>query len=158
MKTEKILWIVVGTLLCLGLSSSLFAADASVGTWKANISKSKYSPGPPPKSAVFTLEAAEGGVKRTGESVDAEGKKTSFSYTAKYDGKDYPVTGSDRYDSVSLKRIDDHTAESTFKKAGKTIVTSKRVLSKDGKVLTLTTSGTNAKGEKMNNVVVYEKQ
>src|SRR6266550_9519615 len=34
-----------------------------------------------------------GGIKRTGESIDADGSKTSFEYTAKYDGKDYPVSG-----------------------------------------------------------------
>ena len=35
--------------------------------------------------------------KRTGDTIEADGKKTSFEYTAKYDGKDYPVTGSDLF-------------------------------------------------------------
>jgi hypothetical protein len=42
--------------------------------------------------------------------------KTSFEYTAKYDGKDYPVSGSDLYDPIALKRLNDHTVESTLKK------------------------------------------
>ena len=57
-----------------------------------------------------------GGIKRTGESIDADGNKTSFEYTAKYDGKDYPVSGSDLYDPIALKRLNDHTVESTLKK------------------------------------------
>jgi hypothetical protein len=158
MKIEKTFLSVLATLLWLGLSSNLFAADLSLGTWKLNLAKSKYNPGPAPKSATFTLEAAEGGVKRTGESTDAEGKKTSYTWTAKYDGKDYPVTGSDRYDAVSLKRIDDHSSEIALKKSGKVITSGKRTLSKDGKVMTLTIATTNAKGEKANNVAVYDKQ
>jgi hypothetical protein len=90
--------------------------------------------------------------------VDADGKTTSFSYTAKYDGKDYPVSGTDLYDAISLKRINDHTTEATLKKDGKVVSTARRVVSKDGKLMTLTMTGTNPKGEKMKNIAVYEKQ
>jgi hypothetical protein len=51
------------------------------------------------------------GIKRTGESLDAEGKASSVTYTAKYDGKDYPVSATDLYDTISIKRINDHTVE-----------------------------------------------
>ena len=127
------------------------------GTWKLNVAKSKYTPDPPPKSATITYEETVDGIKRTGGSVDAEGKTTPFEYTAKYDGKDYPVTGPDLYDAITIKRIDDQTAESTLKKSGKAVGNAQRVVSKDGKVLTLTITGTNSKGEKMHNVAVYEK-
>ena len=59
MKVMKISISVLATVLWLGLSSNLLAADASLGTWKLNLAKSKYNPGPAPKSATFTLEAAE---------------------------------------------------------------------------------------------------
>ena len=108
-----------------------------LGTWKLNVAKSKYSPGPAPKSATVTYEAAGDGYKRTGESVAADGKKTSFEYTAKYDGKDYPIKGSENFDAIAVKRIDDHNAEATLKKAGKVVANTKRNVSKDGKVLTL---------------------
>jgi hypothetical protein len=97
------------------------------------------------------------GIKRTGESVDAEGKTMSFEYTAKYDGKDYPVTGSELYDSITIKQINNQTAEATLKKSGKVMSNARRVVSKDGKVMTLTITGTNPKGEKMHNVAVYDK-
>jgi hypothetical protein len=77
----------------LARGMSLWAANPAIGTWKLNVARSKYTPGPPPKSATITYEETADGIKRTGESVDAEGKTTSFGYTAKNDGKDYPVHG-----------------------------------------------------------------
>ena len=66
----------------LGFAATLVAADPTVGTWKLNTAKSKYSPGPAPKSATITYEETADGIKRMGESVDADGNKTSFEYTA----------------------------------------------------------------------------
>jgi hypothetical protein len=74
------------------------------------------------------------------------------------DGKFYPVTGSDLYDEISIKKIDDQNTEASMKRAGKAAVNAKRSISKDGKVMTITITGTNAKGEKINNVIVYDKQ
>lgn len=142
----------------LGLAATLVAADPAIGTWKLDVAKSKYSPGPPPKSATITYEQTADSIKRTGESVDADGKTTSFEYTAKYDGKDYPITGTDLYDAITIKRINDQTAEATLKKSGKVVSHARRVVSKDGKVMTLTMTGTNPDGKKMHNVAVYEKQ
>jgi hypothetical protein len=142
----------------LALGMTLWAADPVVGTWKLNTAKSKYTPGPAPKSATVTYEETADGIKRSGESVDADGKTSSFTYTAKYDGKDYPVSGSDLYDTIAPKRINDHTTAATLKKAGKLVHAARRVVSKDGKVMTITMTGTNAKGEKVHNVAVYDKQ
>jgi hypothetical protein len=93
------------------------------GTWKLNGAKSKYTPGPLPKSATITYKETVDGIKRTGGSVDAEGKTTPFEYTAKYDGKDYPVTGPDLYDAITIKRIDDQTTESTLRNPARQPVT-----------------------------------
>jgi hypothetical protein len=140
------------------LVGSLIAADAAIGTWKLNVAKSRYSPGPPPKSAIFTYEAIGEGIRRTGETVNADGQTISFEYTAQYDGKDYPIRGNPNADTVSLKRVNDRTVEATLKKNGKVTTTVRRVVSSDGKTLTLTMTGTNAQGQTVNNVTVYEKQ
>jgi hypothetical protein len=142
----------------LAFGITLCAADATIGTWTLNVAKSQYSPGPAPKSATITYEETADGIKRTGQSVDADGNTASFEYTAKYDGKDYPVSGSDAYDTIALKRINDRTVEATLKKSGKVVSTARRIVSADGKVMTLTITGTNAKGENMKNIAVYEKQ
>jgi hypothetical protein len=142
-------------------SQSGFAqSDPSVGTWQLNVAKSKYDPGPAPKSNTLTIEAAGQGVKVNTKGIDAAGNPTGTQYATALDGKDTPVTltGSTDYDTVALKRIDERTVEGTRKKAGKVVQTYSRVVSQDGKTMTITTKGTNAKGEKVNNVVVYEKK
>jgi hypothetical protein len=133
------------------------AADPASGTWELNLAKSKFSPGPAPKSLTRKFEVTGDNVKYDLTGMDAEGKPIHVTYTAKYDGKDYPVTGSSDFDAISFKRVDGVTTEATLKKGGKVVQTSKRVLSKDGKTLTLTTTGTNAKGEAVNNVSVFDK-
>ena len=75
-----------------------------------------------------------------------------------YDGKDYPFTGSPDADSIALRRVDANTTEATLKKMGKVSLTTKAVVSADGKTRTLTTTGTDRRGQKVNNVAVFEKQ
>ena len=132
--------------------------DAVIGTWKLNVAKSKYEPGPAPKGTTLTFEVAGDGVKVSSKGEDASGKPTSTEYTAKYDGKDYPITGSQNADTVALKRIDARTQERTDKKGDKVVATSTRVVSADGKTMTVTTKGTNAQGQAVNNVAVWDKQ
>jgi hypothetical protein len=134
-------------------------ADPAVGTWHLNISKSTYDPGPPPKSSVVTVESAGQGIKVTAKSIDAAGNAASTQYASSLDGKDAQVTlvGSQDFDTVALKRVDALTVEGARKKNGKVVQTYSRVVSKDGKTMTITTKGTNAKGQNISNVAVYEK-
>jgi len=140
------------------LAITLSAADSTIGAWKLNVAKSKYSPGPPPQSGTVTYEEIADGIRRSGETIAADGSKTSFEYTAKYDGKEYPVKGSDLFDTIVLKRVSDRTVEATLKKSGKDVSHARRVVSKEGKTMTISTTGKNAKGQKMHNVAFYEKQ
>ena len=68
-------------------------ADQSLGSWQLNVGKSKFHPTAPVKSLTTTREAAEGGVSQTTIGEQADGTKINSRYTAKYDGQDYPVTG-----------------------------------------------------------------
>ena len=141
-----------------GNLASAQAADPLVGTWKLNVAKSTYSPGPPQKSGTVKFEAAGEGVKLTADIQDADGSATHTEYTGNYDGKDNPITGSATADTVSLKRIDANTTERTDKKGGKVVATFTRKVSSDGKTLTVTHKGTNAQGKPVNNLLVLEKQ
>ena len=96
-------------------------------------------------------------MKSTHKGIDASGKPTLFQYTANYDGKDYPTTGSPDSDSISFKRIDS-SVEFTQKRAGKIVSTGTRVISKDGKVMTVTFKGTDAKGQTTSGMMVFEKR
>src|SRR5262249_31472327 len=120
--------------------------DPRVGAWKLNVAKSTFSPGPAPQSNALKIEAAGQGEKVTTEGVNAEGARTATQYTANFDGKDYPLTGSQIANTVSLKRIDARTTERTDKKDGKVVQTLTRVVSADGKTMTVTVKGTNAQG------------
>jgi hypothetical protein len=142
----------------LMLSASAQAADNQVGTWKLDVAKSKYSPGPAPKEGTLKIEAEADGLKFTIDGIDAEGKAVHMEFSPKYDGKDYPTTGMPGADSISLKKINDNTIETVTKKAGETVMTTKSVVSKNGKTRTTTQKGKNAKGQDVNNVVVYNRQ
>ena len=143
--------------LCFVVGTAL-AADMTVGTWKLNLAKSKYSPGPAPKSQTIKIEATGDNMKVTIDGIDGEGKPTHSEWVGKYDGKDYAVKGDPNSDMRSYKKIDDSTMEAVAKKAGKTTTTSKTVYSKDGKSRTNAQTGTNPQGQKVNNTIVYDKQ
>lgn len=156
-----LVFVVAFLAMCLFVTSSLsgFAqTDPIIGTWKLNLAKSKFSPGPPPKGRTVTYEVVGQGFKITTKGTDAEGKPTDYQYTANYDGKDYPVTGNPDWDTIARKRIDAYKMEITRKKAGKVVSTASSVVSKDGKTRTVTEKGVNAKGEKISNTLVYDKQ
>lgn len=139
-------------------ASTALAADNWLGTWKLNVEKSKYSPGPGPKSLTLKFEAAEGGIRLTSDGVNAQGNPTHAGYTSKNDGTDVPFVGNPEADTAAPKRIDANTYENTWKKGGKSTIRTKGVVSKDGKTLTVTQTGTNSKGETVNNVAVYDRQ
>jgi hypothetical protein len=93
------------------------------------------------------------------ERVNADGSLQKYRYSAKYDGKDYPITGQgpNGADTIAIKRIDANTVEATAKKASKVLFTTKAVVSTDVSVMTFTSKGTDASGQRFNNVVVYDK-
>jgi hypothetical protein len=150
--------IVVTILVGIGAQSAYAQGDPLLGTWVLNVAKSKYTPGPPPKESTIILEAAGQGFKSTTKGIDAAGKPTMTTYTANYDGKDYPVTGNLNWDMVSLKRVNANTVESTRKRAGKVVQTATIVVSKDGKTRTVTATGVDAQDQKISNTTVYEKK
>jgi len=156
----------LGVVLAIGVVLGIGVVDLSaqmndprIGTWKLDAAKSKYSPGPAPQSLMVKVEAAGQGEKTTTDFVNTDGTRVTTQYTAKFDGKDSPLTGSQfGADMVSLKRIDARTTGRTDKKGDKVVQVLTRVVSQDGKTMTVTTKGTNAQGQAVNNVGVFEKQ
>jgi hypothetical protein len=131
--------------------------DPSIGTWKLNVDKSKYSPGPGPKSATVTIKSDGDKTHVTVKTITATGTATSSEYSYRLDGRDNVVTGSADYDTVAITGSG-NTLEGKRKKAGRVVQNYKRVISGDGKTMTVTTTGTNGLGQTINNVAVYEKQ
>jgi hypothetical protein len=145
-------------LVALALNVSAAAADQQSGTWKMNAAKSKYSPGPAPKAITVKVVSDAENIKLSSDGIDVAGNPTHIEYTAKYDGKDYPITGAPNADTVSIERIDPNTLQTTVKKAGQVVMTIRTVLSDNGKIRTSTFTGKDAEGHDVNNVVVYDKQ
>ena len=136
-----------------------FGADNSLGTWKLNVAKSKYSPAPMPlKSLTSTREAADGGVKVTNVGERTDGA-INASFTAKYDGSPAAVTGTGApYDTISIKQVNANEFTDERKKTGGSYHAAGHVkISKDGKTMTWTSTGIDANGKKMKAKFVYEK-
>ena len=132
--------------------------DPFVGTWRLNVAKSKYTPGPVPKSVTSTYEAAGKGYKVSVRNEPASGPVLQYSFTTNLDGADSPITGTNlNADTIAVKRIDANTIEMVNKKGGKVTTTQRSVIAADGKTRTVTTTGTDAQGQKVNNVGVFEK-
>jgi hypothetical protein len=141
----------------LVMSLSLFAADSPFsGTWKLNLAKSKMTP-PVPKSDIAVVDADENGLKLNQDIVTDKGESLKISYEAKFDGKDYPVTGDPSSDLVSYQRVNANTLKGKTKKDGKAAADATIVVSKDGKITTVQyTDYSQAKPVK--STFVYDKQ
>ncbi|MBI2753824.1 MAG: hypothetical protein HYX46_09975 [Betaproteobacteria bacterium] len=153
-----ILVMAVCTFPVLMADAAAQSKDLTLGTWKLNVEKSKFSPGPAPKSLTVMIEASGKGRHVTTEAINADGSRTGTEYTAYYDGKDYPLKGSIIADTVSMKRINARTFVRTDKKNGKTMSTFKIAVAKDGKTYTVDVKSVTPKGEPVKNFLVFEKQ
>jgi catechol 2,3-dioxygenase-like lactoylglutathione lyase family enzyme len=129
------------------------------GTWKLNPSKSHYVDGfQGSRSTVTQVLFWEGGIKYVTDSVNAEGQKGHTEWSARFDNKDYPVTGVPPVDSYAIQRIDDHTYTVIAKKDGLRTTLSTATISADGKTRTVRQTGAQVGGRDVNNTLVYERQ
>ena len=107
----------------------------------------------------MTYETVGEDFRVTNEGIDAQGNPTKSVFGVYfYDGKSYPVAGVPDFDASSYKAVNETTVEMARTKAGKVVQTQTRVMSADGKTLTFTGTGTNANGQQINNIAVYDKQ
>ena len=147
--------------LAATLSLSAAGQDNSLGTWKLNVAKSRYTPAPlPVKDLTVRREVAPGGVKVTNTGTRTDGSAINSTYTAKYDGSSSEVTGEGSpYDSMSVKQGDKNTFTYEAKNSKTKYRASGRiVVSGDGKTMTTTASGVTADGKPMTMKLVYDKQ
>ena len=157
---------VVFSVVCAGL---LAENSSVIGRWKLNVAKSKFTPGSGPKNATLTIEVQGVSMKTSYEESEADDSRGAYEYTATYDdGKDYPISGSGRSswrddllggaETITIRRSGSNSFGAQFKKSGQVVMTSRTVASKDGKVLTMTANGADAKGQPVTLVTVWDKQ
>ena len=158
LKVTRVTIVFAAGVLAAAVLATAQTKDPFVGTWTLNVAKSKYDPGPAPKGGTTTYEAAGKGYKVTVKAEPASGPALQWSYTTDLDGKDSPMAGNPNADAIAVKRVDANNLEAVAKKGGKELTNQKRVVSGDGKTMTITMTGMNAQGQKVNNVAVYEKK
>jgi hypothetical protein len=149
------------TFAVVAIATLALAADNTLGMWKLNTAKSKQAPGTSPiTNLTVTFEGSDDGVKVTAKGERADGTKIDTAVNVKYDGKPVTVTGTGLpYDTVAVKQVNDNTfTEERTKQGGKYHVTARRVVSADGKTMTVTTKGTNADGKPITATAVWDKQ
>jgi hypothetical protein len=139
-----------------------WAEDVQTGRWTLNIAKSQFKTSPAPKTQIVTIVPdGKDGVKVTADIVRANGAKAAFVYAGQYDGKENPRTetgeGAITGQTVTMKRIDNHTVERIAYLKGKKLVIEKWEISRDGKTRTVTQSGVGPDGKPVDNVLIYEK-
>lgn len=140
------------------LAPALWPADPSIGTWKLNVRKSIFRPGPGFQSETRTYEEQKDGVKVTIRTVNAKGRLVTSVYLTTADGEQHAVGGSGGpADSVGLKRINEYKAESTLMHAGKEIAKTTRVVSEDGKTMTITYKGLDPEGNDVNYTMIFDR-
>jgi hypothetical protein len=133
--------------------------DPIIGTWQLNVAKSNYVPGPGPITETRTYKRGANGVEGTIQRRFANGRSERIEYVAEFD-REYPVSGTEEYDHILLKRIDSRTAEAVLSHAGRVYGTARRVIAPSGSSMTITlkresSSGT---GSVVINAAVYDKE
>ena len=152
------LLVLVAVVCVAALTIRVFAVDNFSGTWKLNLQKSQYSPGPPPRSLTSRVEVMGDTINFTFDGYDSNGASiVPEELSIKLDGKDYPIADDPTRDTVAMKKIDDYTTEETNKKDGKVTTITRTVYARDGKSRTATTTGTNVDGQKINNVAFFDR-
>jgi hypothetical protein len=146
-------------MLPLSILAADMAMDPAVGTWTLDPAKSKPDANAPAlKSSVRTYTATPDGLKVSIHDVNADGSAHDTGSTFTYDGKPHSVSGPTDYDTIAVTRVGTNESKSDMIKSGKVVGHLGRVVSKDGKTMTVTVDATNANGAKIHDVAVYARQ
>jgi hypothetical protein len=139
-------------------SAQAQAANPFIGVWELDRFKSVYDPiTTQPERRILTLEAtATPGEFKSTTRTWRNSVAADVSYTAKFDGAEYP-TGAPQT-TVSFKRVNANTVERTAKLMGQVRETATWTVSPDGKMLTITTKGTDTENNPYSSTQIYAKQ
>ena len=132
-------------LAALLFAGTAFAADPIVGSWKLNVAKSKFPAGQEVKSSSRTY-------------TEANGVYTLDQKLTGADGKEMKQDTGGPVDATHAKKIDANTWDFELKKGDKVVGHVHRVVSADGKTLTVHNSGMMLSGMKGDQTLVFDKQ
>ena len=139
-------------------SGALWADDPLIGTWKLNLGESKFTSMPVPKSTTRRYAPHPDGIEVTTTTVPQKGPPTTFGYVVNPDGEEHPVTGNPNVDFFVLRRVDAFTAEGTLFSYGKVRGTVLRIISPDGRTMSIALQWTDYKGKIFQQTTVFNKE
>lgn len=129
------------------------------GTWELNLDRSTFDPATmAPRRQSRTIQVSGDHEAGRHMVVGATGTEATVEYEVTYDGTPYPFKGSPDWDGLSVKRIDARTGEFTQWRGGQPTLSGRRVVSDDGKTMTIVGKGTNAKGEQVDVKLVFDRK
>jgi len=147
-------------LLVLMVQFTVAQSQLFVGTWKVDVAKSRYQPGPGPKSEILRFEQVGEGFKVSLDGVNEQGPYHSEG-TGKFDGIDVPVVAAPARQArftYAFSRIDDHTWDIVIKVNGERRILVRNVVADDGKTMRGVSTAVTNQGQTTSQVVIYEKQ
>jgi|CXWL01.1.fsa_nt_gi hypothetical protein len=151
--------VLVALVVACPLVASAQAPQGLAGTWKVNIAKSTYNPGPAPRSQTSVWAVAPGGGWTSiVDGVDAAGRPTHTQQVTMFDGKPVELKGAPVPTMRAFSRVDDRTYQFVDRVNGKVTTTTRVTIAADGKTRTNVATGTNAEGKPVNNTVVWDRQ
>jgi hypothetical protein len=133
------------------------AADSSLGTWKLNVAKSTFGSGTVSKGETRTYSATSMGTHVVIEGEDASGKKSKTEALLTYDGQPQKVAGNPDFDTVTTKRVNKYETTAELLKGGKVVGSLRRLVSKDGKTMTINQKVLKADGSTETSLAFYER-
>ena len=133
-------------------------SDPFVGQWLLNLEKSRYNPGPPPRSASLSVQGEGQNRKATLAGIDAAGNSFTQVYMFIHDSQPHPVTGNPLGDAAVYTPVDDNTVGWSVMKDGQIVQTGRDTVSRDGRTFTITSVRSDASGRPIGNVAVFDKQ
>ena len=155
----RLVGVTLGALAFGVVSMAAQANDPIVGTWRLDVAKSTYKPGPAPKSTTIVVTPEGKGIKVAVDVVNADGSPLKWGFATLRDGKEEaPVTGNAMVDTVTATLDSPTAGTNVYKKAGKVVMTTKVAIAADGKSMTVTTTGTNPQGQAVNNLAHFVRQ
>ena len=96
--------VLLGSSSLLAQSAPKAETDRLIGKWVLDTSKSTFKPGPGPIRDIRTYERGLNGLIATIQRTFRDGRSQQIEYIAEFD-REYPVTGTDEYDHLLLKRL-----------------------------------------------------
>lgn len=131
--------------------------DFFMGTWQLNEAKSRLQANAA-KDSTVTYSMSGDNVVCTIDGTDGNGQPLHNSWTGKFDGKSYPVTGDPSVDMRSYRLISSHILSAVEMKGAKVVGRARVVVSEDGKTRTVTVHNTSPNGATITTISVYDKQ